>query len=389
MNPEKLGEINGLTEMDRSILSAIASEQAGQRNYPPSVWAKRFYNPRDPIEVSKGNFNSALGRLRRRLADTDSEWTIVNKRDPKTPKLEGLIVIEKITDDKPTIWLEPKSDLPAALSEDRSLALQVESVLSAAQVQILMDLGFNVAEYRKQALQVAEHTIKVQKGEIQPVEAMSLVGQLPSEKTRLAQERIRQIIIPLIKPQTTWTDRHLLAQQMNEILQYLGRNAVETFRAAVLGKGGLPALTDIEQMILYSNLSVNMLTKLEYIDLDSCSESQFASYISRSALKIMATAEKDDDLDILISALSERDQEASIDTYLVLERLISHDRFEKILERILESARFRGFRNELIRIFSAHRKTSYLCRQIQEELDLEAVNDNEPILPSRNIDRWP
>lgn len=339
--------------------------------------ARRFYNPKDPAEVVLGNFNSALGRLRKRMAAASTTWTIVSGE-------ENTILLSR-TGQKAS---QEKTPIKPSPTEKMSLARHIEQIVTPSQVEALIGQGLSQEEYTNQILSLTEYINKAQKGEIVIVDPLSLIGQSTADKIEISQQRIKQMLIPLVRTNVSFKDRHTLAQQINEVLQYLGVNSVQIFRTAVEGKGSRSGLSDIEKVLLFSNCSMTMLTKLEYIDLDFCSEEQITKYIIGVTYRANDAVARDDTLEMLITTLIERDGEGTLDIEQVVGRLIDNERFSQIYDSLMETARYRGLRPELIQIFSACEETRSLCRGIQREIDLDTIDEDHPVSKWRDVDRW-
>lgn len=373
-------EIRGISELDQNILLSL--KEARQNSEAPTriELALKHYNPKDPIDVILGNFNSQLARLRKRLIISNAPISIVSG------KRGTLALIRNESSQLP----EPEKALVLTHSpEVMTVARKIERVVTASQIEALIGKGISPEEYSRQIITLSEYAERLQKGEIEIIEPLALIGQPTNKKTELACERVRQMIIPMIKPTTTWKDRHELAQQINNLLQVLGTNGVSTFRNAVDGRGDHQGLSDVERGLLFANLSMSMKAKLEYIDLDMCSEKEMAWFIKSSSYRAREVMERDDTLEMLISALIERDEDGSIDLSEVVQLLLNHDNFEIIHDSLRETARYRGLRPELIQIFSSCEETRSLCREIQREIDFDTIDNEHPVAPWRNIDTSP
>lgn len=232
------------------------------------------------------------------------------------------------------------------------------------------------SKYPDQALALAIFTADLRGGKVKPITNAEIMQTADSQKALVAQNAIRQRLARLIirypdKPLEEY--RYRWARDAREIIDWLGAGGVRNFAQAI---NNLP---EFERAMVIAISSFTLLEDLGYLDLDECDEQVFASYIRNSAYQ--KQAERDDNLELLISSLLERSDAGTINPAGVLETLLEVDYVDSIFERLIESARLLGFLDKVIVLFSHHNKTTRLAGKLQEEL---LFNDSS----EQELPRW-
>lgn len=266
-----------------------------------------------------------------------------------------------------------------APSEERKVALAPEVLRIAGiimtnipqeQISFVMGQGINERDYVKQVVDLATLAEGMAKGEIAPIDSLTIMNATnDSAKQQLVAERLGQTLARLFVETKDIPDRedkmkrmrYRWARQVRETVDFLGAGARDNFNQA------LDQMPAVERTLAVSLLSANMSESLGYVDIEECSPQRFATYI-RHAAYTSDLPSRDTRLQTLVETAIERGEGGTLNIADVIEYLLKSASSSAVVKTMRESAKFLGFRDQLLVFFLAHSETQQVVRALEKEI---------------------
>lgn len=254
--------------------------------------------------------------------------------------------------------------------EERRIIPQDEILAAANQVaQRLSDVGdFDQEVQAPEVLAFARYALELRSGQVIPVSPISLLGVPEGEKPKLAQERVRQLLSPLAIESKPRGYRMFFYKGIRELQDFLGAGSRTKLVLAVEG------LSDVERELLFMVAPVSLLQDLGYLDLETCKPIRLAQYIRNAAFE-RSIGRRDDILEMLVVSAVERADQQEINLAEVVDILCQLEEKELVFSRLVESAQWIEFRDQLSQFFNSHHQTAGLVEQVRNE---DVNIDNPP-----------
>lgn len=252
--------------------------------------------------------------------------------------------------------------------EHRAIIPQEEIVAAANQIARRLSgrENFDQVGQAVEVLSLARYALQLRSGEIPTIAASDLLDAVEIRKAELAQDKIRQLLCPLVLEARPRGYRRFFEQGIQEVSDFLGRDNHAKLRKAIEG------MTDVERDLFISVAPVDLLRDLDFFDIDTCDAGRMAYYIGKATLG-KRVASSDDNLEVLIVTAVEREESESIRLVDIIEHLCSmdEDSANRIFETLIESAQYAEFMEQLLILFESNIKTSNLARRIRRLIELE------------------
>lgn len=346
-------------------------------------------------------------------ATKEAEGT-VNATEPTTetngrvPKL----VIDKIpvvtTPSLPQEILDKAhSRLAAAVPEKHVRQLLTLNKGAAKEAyQQIHDLGLVVAEFfygirpvptEQDFLDAAERPSNVQiRLAAEAVRALIATNFIPNRERRgVGKGRLKEAGV-----------NKLLAEKINNIAMAIGHRAEEDKEEAIGYERlalAINSLSEIERLLVYGTLGVNLKRKMSYPDQDICSEEQFAVYLRDVVQRVIGYDDFDDDekpkgkfsfqrdemidnVGRLVTTCSERSG-SNFDVEKVFERMVTYQNAPLILQRLIEAADKADSLDTLASLLMEYDETRELGRRCITDLERGTVKE-EPTWMRRDELKW-
>lgn len=249
-------------------------------------------------------------------------------------------------------------------------------------------------QYQEQAINFAQLTLQVKAEGGPSFNPMEIVNTPNTKRLEVAQTAIRKILSQMIitQPQKELGELHKRwGDKLRELIDWLGggrrvrlvgsnsRNSKRPISEEVreLVVQAIDNLPEVERALVLETSSLTLLEDLGYLDLDECSEEIFATYLRNAAFEPNLN-DKDDSFEQLIFTAIERSNAGTLDLTHVIDVLIDPPYEPVIIREMIESAKVRSFRTQLIDFFASHPSTYRLAHHLQTDL-LEEDLDEEKL----------
>lgn len=125
-------------------------------------------------------------------------------------------------------------------------------------------------------------------------------------------------------------------------------------------------LPEVERAVVLEISSMALRKDLDYIGLEECGVAVFATYLRDAAFISDSQQERrDDDFESLLVTAMERSDAGTLDLTLLIDFLCEPSYAGRIIGKMRESARFRGFEHLLAEFFIYHPDTSKIAKEIE------------------------
>jgi len=258
--------------------------------------------------------------------------------------------------------------------ENRAIIPQEEIVAAANRIAICLSGSgqFDQDRQAPEVLDFARYALALRAGSIIPIESISLLSFPEPRKPEIAGQIVRQLLAPLALESHPRGYVRFFSGGMQEVRDFLGAGSRTKLVMAVNG------LSDAEQQLFFFVAPVSLLQDLGFLDLDSCNPLRMAQYIRNASLG-RNIAERDETLEMLLTSAVERADQQTIDLAGVVGILCQTEERDLIFERLIESAQWGEFRDQLIQLFGSYHQTAGLVDLVRRQMDREDVDiDNPP-----------
>lgn len=240
------------------------------------------------------------------------------------------------------------------------------------------------SELQGQVLDFTQYALMVGEGKVPEIPAFK-ISLAPSEKKEeLAKEVVRHHLAKAFNENSNLDlslinrNKYRWGKDMHEVLDYLGGDC-ENFMQVI------DSLPDAERALFFMISSANLLETLGYIDMEECTEAEFAKYIVDSVY-IPEPGERDDILSALFRTAVEREESGDLDLGAIINLLCArYPYYPMIFDEILISGKYRGFGDELTAFFASNEKTSTWTNKAMDADDRNNIipNDRNFLSPIR------
>lgn len=347
------------------------------------------------IDAGSGGMSSAVAPTLRRIekklglelfgrlgAGRQSAWFLITEKPEPSPDEPGSIT------QKPTTTTTQKGNIAAialrpstevAITPEVSLANRIIDLVPEEVARLWSETGqLSPEQYQTQAVELTNLVLRIKEGQEQPIQAINILSASSDQKPVIAQSAIKQALAQMIlavEHQPLSAYKYRWGRQIRELADWLGANAKQSLIEAI------ETLPEVERALVFDVSSINLLKDLDFIDLEECDEFRFAAYL-RGATFIRENDLRDDTVEEMIVTAIERDGEGNLDIASVIQLLSQIEYSDLLFRKMLESAKFRRFRTELMTFFSRHPGTKRWAMETEESMFSDASDEE---LPKRRI----
>lgn len=287
---------------------------------------------------------------------------------PLLPTAPAVIPVEET---KPQMTLAivetapPAAERQIVSAEVATIYRRVTALIPETDFRTRVRAGYTgPAQYEEEIRAFSRYALDFQTGRIAPIDPFKAVRVPSSEKTEVAQDCLRQMLVPIVigdGGKSAAATKLDFTKRITELRDFLGSQAEDILRLAV------ESLSNVEQALLFSSASEKLMAQLGYLDLEVCDETRLAKYLCENAFGYFSGREER--FEQLLEATIARGQARTLDLGIIVKLILERPYNRKILERLIEDADYGCFGDHLTELFSAHHRSQYLLSLMAESED--------------------
>lgn len=213
----------------------------------------------------------------------------------------------------------------------------------------------------------------------------AVAANCPSSKDELVQRSVKGILAFVVLPagniqRPSEKLKRQVADKFSDLIMFVGRSSCEqTINKEICN------LPDLERRLLLENMGTPLKIRLNFPDIDECTEEQLAEYIVRTAC--LGGLDKDPEIEYqwpgpvalrrieyLMSKMDEREQDGEIQSGKIAAILSQCDESDTIFQRLIQAAQSGNFVKILQAFFESYwgtRQWGIVCERYSMGISLE------------------